>query len=98
MVAGLDMTLQPEAGGESAVLNAQDTGIGNHLCRPPPALICRIANTIALAHSVSERSSPRHHKLLRVIFKELKCYSHFLFEIEPPTYIFRLILYKFYII
>ena len=70
------MTLQPEAGGESAVLNAQDTGIGNHLCSPPPALVCRIASTIALADSVSEKSSPRHHKLPRVIFKELKCYKN----------------------
>ncbi len=75
LVAGLDMTLQPEADRESAVLNAQDTGIGNHLCRPPPALFCRIASTIALADSVSEKSSPRHHKLPRVIFKELKCYE-----------------------
>ena len=53
----MDMTRQPEAGGQRAVLNAQDTGIGNHLCSPPPALVCRIANTVALAHSVSEKSS-----------------------------------------
>ena len=70
LVAGLDMALQPEAGGETAVLNAQDTGIGNHLCSPPPALVCRIASTIALADSVSEKSSPRH----LTSFKELKCY------------------------
>ncbi|MBW1736758.1 MAG: hypothetical protein JRJ69_04160 [Deltaproteobacteria bacterium] len=45
MVAGLYMPLLPEAGGELAVLHAQDTGYGLNPGSPPPALVCRIAKS-----------------------------------------------------
>ena len=63
MVAGFDLTLQPEAGGATAVLNAKDTGIGIQPGSPPPALVCRISRAIALAGSVSEKSFPWHQNL-----------------------------------
>ncbi|MBW1888185.1 MAG: hypothetical protein JRI52_07540 [Deltaproteobacteria bacterium] len=37
------MSLLPEAGGQNAVLDAQDTEQSNHRGSPPPALVCRIA-------------------------------------------------------
>ncbi|MBW1701455.1 MAG: hypothetical protein JRJ50_04915 [Deltaproteobacteria bacterium] len=39
------MSLLPEAGGELAVLHAQDTGYGLNPGSPPPALVCRIAKS-----------------------------------------------------
>ncbi|MBW1700802.1 MAG: hypothetical protein JRJ50_01550 [Deltaproteobacteria bacterium] len=39
------MPLLPEAGGELAVLHAQDTGYGLNPGSPPPALVCRIAKS-----------------------------------------------------
>ena len=47
------MKPQPEADRESAVLNAQDTGMGNHLWSPPPALVCKIPSAIALVPILS---------------------------------------------
>jgi hypothetical protein len=37
------------AGGERAVLDAQDTGCGHHLGSPPPAFVCRVVAASALA-------------------------------------------------
>jgi len=53
------MSLLPEAGGEIAVLDAQDTEQSNHHGSPPPALVCRIARAGVLADSVLEKRSPR---------------------------------------
>ncbi|MBW1736877.1 MAG: hypothetical protein JRJ69_04790 [Deltaproteobacteria bacterium] len=61
MVAGLYMTLLPEAGGETAVLHAQDTGYGLNLGSPPPALVCRIAKSSALAESILKKESHDLH-------------------------------------
>jgi len=55
LVAGLYMTLLPEAGGELAVLHAQDTGYGVNPGSPPPALVCRIAKSSALAESILKK-------------------------------------------
>ena len=49
------MTLLPEAGGELAVLHAQDTGYGLNPGSPPPALVCRIAKSSALAESILKK-------------------------------------------
>ena len=43
------MSLLPEAGGDTPVLDAQDTEQSNHRGRPPPALVCRIAMAGVLA-------------------------------------------------
>jgi len=43
------MSLLPEAGGETAVLDAQAAEQGNHRGRQPPALVCRIAPAGVLA-------------------------------------------------
>jgi len=43
------MLLLPEAGGETAVLDSQDTEQSNHRGGPPPALVCRIAEAGVLA-------------------------------------------------
>ena len=59
LVAGFFMSVLPEAGGQSAVLDAQDTEQSNHRGSPPPALICRIAKAGVLAQSVFEKRSPR---------------------------------------
>jgi len=53
------MSLLPEAGGETTVLDGQDTEQGNHRGSPPPALFCRIARTGVLAESVLEKRSQR---------------------------------------
>jgi len=53
------MSLLPEAGGQIAVLDAQDTEQSNHRGSPPPALVCRIAKAGVLAESVLEKRSPR---------------------------------------
>ena len=55
MVAGLYMSLLPEAGGELAVLHAQNTGYGINPGSPPPALVCRIAKSSALAESILKK-------------------------------------------
>ncbi len=52
------MSLLPEAGGETAVLDAQDTVIGNHPGSLPPALVSRIAKSSVLADSASEKRPP----------------------------------------
>jgi len=52
------MSLLPEAGGQTAVLVAQDTEQSNHRGSPPPALVCRIAKAGVLAWSVLEKRSP----------------------------------------
>jgi len=41
--------LLPRAGGESAMLDAQDMGCGHHPGSPPPALVCRLVPASALA-------------------------------------------------
>jgi len=43
------MSLLPEAGGETAVLDAQGSEQGNHRGRPPLALVRRIAPAGVLA-------------------------------------------------
>ncbi len=53
------MSLLPEAGGQTAVLDAQDTEQSNHRGSPPPALFCRIAKAGVLAESVLEKRSSR---------------------------------------
>jgi hypothetical protein len=53
------MSLLPEAGGETAVREAQDTEQSNHRGSPPPALVCRIARAGVLAGSVPEKRFPR---------------------------------------
>ena len=55
------MTLLPEAGGELAVLHAQDTGYGLNPGSPPPALVCRIAKSSALAESILKKESHALH-------------------------------------
>ncbi|MBW1737340.1 MAG: hypothetical protein JRJ69_07250 [Deltaproteobacteria bacterium] len=57
MVAGLYMSLLPEAGGELAVLHAQDTGYGINPGSPPPALVCRIAKSSDLTESILKKES-----------------------------------------
>jgi hypothetical protein len=52
------MSLLPEAGGQTAVLDAQDTEQSNHRGSPTPALVCRIAKAGVLAESVLEKRSP----------------------------------------
>jgi hypothetical protein len=37
------------------VLHAQDTGYGINLGSPPPALVCRIAKSSALAESILKK-------------------------------------------
>jgi len=49
LVAGLSILLLPWAGGERAVVDAQDTGYGHHPGSPPPAFICRVVPVSALA-------------------------------------------------
>ncbi|MBW2170032.1 MAG: hypothetical protein JRG69_12395 [Deltaproteobacteria bacterium] len=61
MVAGLYMFLLPEAGGELAVLHAQDTGYGLNLGSPPPALVCRIAKSSALTESILKKEPHALH-------------------------------------
>ncbi|MBW1910399.1 MAG: hypothetical protein JRJ11_12805, partial [Deltaproteobacteria bacterium] len=39
------------------VLHAQDTGYGINLGSPPPALVCRIAKSSALAESILKKES-----------------------------------------
>jgi len=53
------MQVLPEAGGETPMLDAQDTAKSNHRGSPPPALVCRIARAGVLAESVLEKRSPR---------------------------------------
>ena len=55
------MSLLPEAGGEFAVLHAQDTGYGLNPGSPPPALVCRIAKSSALAVSILKKESHALH-------------------------------------
>ena len=69
------MRLQPEVGGESAVLNAKDTGICNHLCSPPPALVFRIASTIALVPILPGFLKRDPHGLSCLILEALNCYE-----------------------
>ena len=49
------MSLLPEAGGEPAVLHALDTVLGINLGSPPPALVCWIAKSSALAESILKK-------------------------------------------
>jgi len=51
------MTLLPEAGGELAVLHAQDTGYGINPGSPPPALVCRFAKFSVPAESILKKES-----------------------------------------
>ncbi|MBW1888055.1 MAG: hypothetical protein JRI52_06865 [Deltaproteobacteria bacterium] len=53
------MSLLPEAGGQTAVIDAQETEQSNHRGSPPPALVCRIAKVGVLAWSVLEKRSSR---------------------------------------
>ncbi len=53
------MSLLPEAGGQTAVLDAPDTDHRHHRGCPPPAWVCRIARAGVLAESVLEKRSPR---------------------------------------
>ena len=55
LVAGLSILLLPWAGGERAVLDAQDTGCGHHLGSPPPAFVCRVVPASALAELIPEK-------------------------------------------
>jgi len=43
------MSLLSEAGGQTAVLDAQDTEQSNHRGSPPSALVCRIVRAVVLA-------------------------------------------------
>jgi hypothetical protein len=56
LVAGLSTLLCPWAGGERAVLDAQDTGCGHHPGCPPPAFISRVVAASALAELIPEKS------------------------------------------
>ena len=55
LVAGLYMTLLPEAGGEPAVLHTQGTGHGINPGSHPPALVCRFARFSALVESILKK-------------------------------------------
>ena len=66
------MSLLPEAGGETAVLDAMGTEQNNHRGSPPPALVCRIANFGVLAESVLKRDP---HGPTCLIFKEINGYK-----------------------
>ncbi|MBW1862293.1 MAG: hypothetical protein JRJ02_07955 [Deltaproteobacteria bacterium] len=63
------MSLLPEAGGQTAVLDAQDTEQSNHRGSPPPAFVCRIARAWVLAQSVLKRDphGPRLFKIAKVL-------------------------------
>ena len=63
------MSLLHEAGGQTAVLDAQDTEQSNHRGSPPPALVCRIAKAVVLAGSVLKRDprGPRLFKIAKVL-------------------------------
>jgi hypothetical protein len=70
------MSLLPEAGGETAVLNAQDTVQSNHRGSPPPALVCRIAQAGVLAESVLKRDphGPRLFQIAKVLRSQIRYY------------------------
>ena len=63
------MSLLPESGGETSVLDAQDTAKSNHRGHPPPALVCRTARAGVLAESVLKRDpqGPGLFKMAKVL-------------------------------
>jgi len=58
LVAGLYMTMLPEAGGEFAVLHAHDTGHGINLGSPPPALVLQVCQVQRSGRVDSEKRAP----------------------------------------
>jgi len=59
------MSLLPEAGGQTAMLDAQDTEQSDHRGNSPPALVCRIARAGVLAGSVLKRD-PHGLRLFKI--------------------------------
>jgi len=50
--------LLPRAGGESAMLDAQDMGCGHHSGSAPPGSVCRLVLASALAQLIPEKRVP----------------------------------------